>query len=525
MTPLVDNRLHEDQTSNTPEPLPPSPPRKQVHEDDSDSDGINDNDNSNKSTNEIVHDFGKVHNFDCVIDRDDFLEPKLDEILNFDLNREARTPIKEHLEKNLDLLAFPHLFPHGVNGLHAFRKIPITPLDYFQQRLMSSSKRFAGNTDFLFYALSVIDSYRAKQKVSVCCAMKRQGGNVNNSDVFEELGIRAPHVYMSSIRGSSSYWRQYTGDVLAMIKQLGIPSFFFTFSFDDLNSDDCVNSLWKAKYGANVPNVKPGDIPYDERKALLNDFPIVAAKHFSMRLTKLLAFLKNQSVAIFGKKLIDYTIRIEFQARGSPHCHSLLWFEEAPDWNFPEGIKFLEENVSCSLNSANKDLVLKYQRHRHAKSCFKRQNRICRFTYPKPARTETLIFEDGDVQPQRGKFVELKRTEDEAMIKYYHPALLNVLQCNMDIQRVCGANAVAYYIGKYMSKAEPTEIRPEIEETIKKIQDSSLPSRQKMFKVAMTIMREREIGAQEAAFRLGHLYLRKSSRSTVFIPTYKKRTG
>ncbi|OXA50679.1 hypothetical protein Fcan01_14390 [Folsomia candida] len=43
-----------------------------------------------------------------------------------------------------------------------------------------------------------------------------------------------------------------------------------------------------------------------------------------------------------------------------------------------------------------------------------------------------------------------------------------------------------------------------------------------MFRVAMTIMRHREVGAQEAAFRNCHLFLRYSSRAAVFLPTFMK---
>ncbi|OXA45397.1 hypothetical protein Fcan01_19828 [Folsomia candida] len=43
-----------------------------------------------------------------------------------------------------------------------------------------------------------------------------------------------------------------------------------------------------------------------------------------------------------------------------------------------------------------------------------------------------------------------------------------------------------------------------------------------MFHVAMTLMRNRKINAEEAAFRICHLFLRYSSRATVFLPTFRK---
>ncbi|GBM01464.1 hypothetical protein AVEN_209285-1 [Araneus ventricosus] len=49
-----------------------------------------------------------------------------------------------------------HLFPYGNNGLNEERSVKITPLDYFQQRILGSDTRFQ-RTDYLFYALSMFE--------------------------------------------------------------------------------------------------------------------------------------------------------------------------------------------------------------------------------------------------------------------------------------------------------------------------------------------------------------------------------
>jgi hypothetical protein len=49
-----------------------------------------------------------VQNFDCVIEDQDILEPKLDEILN--LKRKTSKPLNDFLEKNLDVYRFPTYF-------------------------------------------------------------------------------------------------------------------------------------------------------------------------------------------------------------------------------------------------------------------------------------------------------------------------------------------------------------------------------------------------------------------------------
>ncbi|OXA50541.1 hypothetical protein Fcan01_15287 [Folsomia candida] len=525
----VFNVVREEQISSNPSTPIPSPtnspprkiPRPEIFAPDSDEGASESEDEDQEGLAFPSAEFGRVLDMDCVIERDDIMEPDLDDVIDgrYELNRIYGGPLNEHHEQNLDLLAFPNLFPHGVNGLHAFRKIPITYLDYFQQRIMSSEKRFSRNTDFLFYALSETDKYRARQKIAICCHQKLQGDPNGQED---NLAARDPHVYMSAIRGTSAFWRKYTGDLIAMVKSLGVPTFFFTFSYDDLNSSDSVNALLKAKNGADTPECDPSTIPYDERKQMLNDDPVTAARHFSMRLTKFIALIKANGQSIFGLPLIDYSIRVEFQARGSPHAHCLFWLENAPDWNSSEGIALLERNISCSVSGQYSDLVLRYQKHCHKSTCFKNRNSSCRFAFPRVASSETKILNDDEIARNRGRFFALKRVEGEEMIGYYHPVLFPILRCNMDLQPVTNAMAIAYYIAKYMSKAEPLEIRQDVKAAISKIHSSNLPAAQKMFRVAMTIMRHREVGAQEAAFRNCHLFLRYSSRASVFLPTFMK---
>ena len=66
--------------------------------------------------------------------------------------------------------------------------------------------------------------------------------------------------------------------------------------------------------------------------------------------------------------------------RGSPHAHMLLWLEDVPDLNTLEGKKFIDENVSCSLDSPYLELK-KYQVHKCTETCYKNKKetpRRCR---------------------------------------------------------------------------------------------------------------------------------------------------
>ena len=98
-------------------------------------------------------------------------------------------------------------------------------------------------------------------------------------------------------------------------------------------------------------------------------------------------------------------------------------------------------------------LVKRLQIHKHTKSCTR--NKVCRFGFPRPETEKTLILNNVDITDPylRGRFYETKRTEQEQYVNAYNPYLLRKWRANMDIQLVCSANGLAYYVCIYMAKA------------------------------------------------------------------------
>ncbi|KAG2204683.1 hypothetical protein INT47_011978 [Mucor saturninus] len=62
-------------------------------------------------------------------------------------------------------------------------------------------------------------------------------------------------------------------------------------------------------------------------------------------------------------ELLDYYYRIEFQARGSPHVHMLVWIKDAPIYtpepdNEADVCKFLGSIISCKIYDAEEDTLM-----------------------------------------------------------------------------------------------------------------------------------------------------------------------
>ena len=50
-------------------------------------------------------------------------------------------------------------------------------------------------------------------------------------------------------------------------------------------------------------------------------------------------------------EIVDYAIRIEFQARGSPHAHTVIWINNAPKFGIDsdsEVVNFIDQYITCA---------------------------------------------------------------------------------------------------------------------------------------------------------------------------------
>ena len=114
---------------------------------------------------------------------------------------------------------------------------------YYNQRLLNVDGRFACDLDYLFVAQYVVE-----------CKQVIFGGRnlmtvTNQARDPKSLGeyVRQDKAYrfMKNIRGSPPYYQQTFYELLAMIRQLGTPTWFFTVSAADLKWPDMIQVIAK----------------------------------------------------------------------------------------------------------------------------------------------------------------------------------------------------------------------------------------------------------------------------------------
>ena len=76
-----------------------------------------------------------------------------------------------------------------------------------------------------------------------------------------------------------------------------------------------------------------------------------AARHFQYRLSTFFKDVLKSKANPLGE-IVDYAIRIEFQSRGSPHAHCVLWVKDAPLYGVDSNsdiCAFIDQYVTCAI--------------------------------------------------------------------------------------------------------------------------------------------------------------------------------
>ena len=120
--------------------------------------------------------------------------------------------------------------------------------------------------------------------------------------------------FMNTIKETPACWKRFKSEVLAMVKQLGIPKFFLTLSCADLTWNEILAIIKKL----NEADFDISSLSYHDRCKILNKNPVLVARHFQCRVE----FFKKFFVVdgSLGKTKY-FAIRVEFQVRDSPHIH------------------------------------------------------------------------------------------------------------------------------------------------------------------------------------------------------------
>lgn len=280
------------------------------------------------------------------------------------------------------------------------RLVPLHYSTICKWELRNKDRRVSKTVMNIFYKLKKVQIKQIKDKVSLAlrkCKVKDKKltvGDVLSGNVVQGL-IQHNEGYkvLRTLRGSPPYWERAKKDVFSMIRQLGIPTWFCSFSSAETKWKPLLRTLGQLVDGKIYSDEDILDMSWNEKCRFIRSDPVTCTRFFDHKFQTFLKKVLYNELNPIGK-VIDYFYRVEFQQRGSPHFHMLIWVENSPSLlssNEDEVASFIDQYVTCHDNKEMSEYV-NNQTHRHASTCRKKGELICRFGFPIPPMDKTRLL-------------------------------------------------------------------------------------------------------------------------------------
>ena len=489
---------------------------------------------------------------------------------------EGQKPI--FTDENTEYLCFPTIFcgqKRMTNQHHRLNKREI-----FKYEMRSTDRRVATNIPNIFWKTKYKQINQINQQVSFALRRNQSKGKIITAKILLNTEERQKIVkyndgykIFKNIRSSPPYFEQKRKDLMAMIRQLGIPTLFISLSAADTKWTQLLQSIYIQTHKKIISLNELELLPWPEKCKLISSDPGTCALYFNDRVKK---FIKNILKSPFSPlgHLENFFYRVEFQHRGSPHIHGLLWIKNAPHYERntdTEIINYIDSVITCSTENRNDDENIQLQIHKHSKTCTKRINhqKKCRFGCPWPPldKTQILYPLNKDESENKEKYCEiykninkliqlkhklkemitfdeilkelnityelyilalrtsinkkkvfLKRDLSEIFINNYMKDLLNVWKANHDIQYVLDPYSCVVYICDYLMKNNKGMSKL-LEAAAKEAREGNMDLKQSVRHIGNKFLNCTEMSEQECAYSLLELPITQSSIKIEFINT------
>ena len=452
--------------------------------------------------------------------------PNMKDIDQYKMVNVEEYPIKG-TQTHLDLLCFPDVFPTGQFGEHHYRDIPLRNAEYIKSKLLNKDSRYRKKAEYIFWLLHQKLMRELKSGIYNMLKTSRQRdrtvadllSKIESDDSELEGNLST---ILRSIRGTKQFWLAKRNEVNCMIRDFGPPTLFLTFSCAEYDSADIT------EYLKLVNGLSPDSDPNIAQ--LCTEDPVCVSRQFS---SKFHAFFKT--VIIKGEilgKVTNYYFKKEYQTRGAPHYHVLLWIEGAPVIGIDPSenvLSWIQDRITCHIpdpetNPELYHLVTRYQMHKCSGYCLRSRKvkgvkgknvfiKQCKFNFP---RAECSHAQLNPVDPSlrsRQRIYSLPRAKTEVRVNDYNPLILYLWRANVDIQFVAeNSLALAGYVSAYVTKAEKSSLQDVWNEVASQ---KSIYS--KLWSFGVRAVKSREVGLYEATDLLLGDHLTEKSCDVKFV--------
>ena len=488
---------------------------------------------------------------------------------------EGHIPVSLHVEPDCEALAFPRHFPDGKFHFNYTREKPLSISKYIHARLKCCDSRFASDPQYIFFMLDLLEREALSNAINFSERKCKQSsitvGQLRNPDSLKRL-ISDDELYaiFKNIRGTPQYYDNMKYDVFSKIRYLNVQTFFLTMSVDQ-----CWNVIIKIvarQYGEDLTDDQIDNMNWSTKVTYLKRNPVTVARQIDYILKKVWTDVIMSGIHPIGQ-ILNFDERGEFQSQtGNKHVHAAIHIKDAPKLDQEtdqEVIQFIDNHITTEMPDENEypdfnELVKRVQSHHHTQSCRKKKGVNCRFYFPCPPSTQTLISRSnvnakklrkarrivdkviraiGTVEDitlvtetelldiagvtreeyykslarfRRKTNVVYKRRPSDINISPYNTVILACLRANMNIQYVVGVYGLVAYLTSYLCKPEHN-----MSEFMKAAaaERHSSGVKDKLRAIGNVFLTKREVSCHEAVMRCLSMSLRRSNMDVIYIPT------
>ena len=431
---------------------------------------------------------------------------------------EGNTPLSIFRDQHSEELSYPGIFLGQKRPDDKERLVSAYYSEICKSELRRSDRRAAMCVENIFFKTKKLQMKILLGKCQIALRKCKHGNQVITAGQLKQQGNLESLIhhdegykFLRALRGSPPYFEKAKKDLFAMIRQLGPATLFCSFSSAETKWNHLLKILGKLVDHKDYTDAELDNLDWNDKCRLIQSDPVTCARHFDFQFNTFLRQFLMTSTAPLGK-IKDWFYRVEYQQRGSPHIHMLIWLEDAPVFGVTDDkdiISFIDQIITCQKPDDDPELVdlVNRQMHKHSHTCRKKSKRACRFNYPQPPMRSTMIlhpledtFSEPDIKRLKQQWKDimtklndfkdgqnitlnfddflqelgvseqnylsalrsslncptifLKRQPNELRINNYNPFCLKAWRANMDIQFILDVYACAMYIVSYISKAQ-----------------------------------------------------------------------
>ena len=513
-----------------------------------------------------------VGNIDTLVDDAD-IDNKYDKVFTF-APGEGQHPLSLYQDKDAEYLCFPTIFCGQTPPSRDERLVPVHYSDIVKWELRSVDRRAAQSVPNIFFKHKKLQMKQISDKVNLAVRRcKKRGQKItaaearDSSYVDKLVNLDEGYYIFRQLRNSPAYLETRKKDIFAMIRQLSLPTWFMSLSAADTRWTDLLRMLAELNDGIDYSEQELENLSWQEKTKLVQKDPVTCSRYFDHRVQEFLNTVLKSSCEPIGK-LLDYFYRVEFQQRGSPHIHMLVWIENAPTLETnseKEIVQFVDKYLTCNTDNEKTANLVGLQSHKHSRTCRKKGKPICRFGFPLPPLPRTMLLYplEEDVEKYKKKntdllkamneykdnvditfeeFLEnfakmdfdnyikcirsslkapkvfLKRKAKDMRINLFNEGILLAWKANLDIQIVLEPYGCAAYIVGYISKSQ-RGMSAQLDAAAKEARKGNLDLKKQVRHIGNVFSNCVEVSAQEAVYLDLQMPLTKCTRDIVFVNT------